>query len=65
MTAVHEPFDLLEMASSDDRTAAVDDALTSAGFTYDELAEQARAGDFKTFNARLAWVVVGGSRARR
>ncbi|MCH5643419.1 hypothetical protein [Gordonia sp. ABSL49_1] len=60
MTAVHEPCDLLEAATDEDRDAAIADALANAGLTLDELTAQARTGSFDSFKARLAWVVVGG-----
>ncbi len=49
-------------ASDDDQRAAVMGALERSGFTFDELAEQARTGDYATVRARLAWVAIGGLR---
>jgi hypothetical protein len=49
-------------ASDADLRASIRNAERRSGYTYDQLAEQARAGDFKSFRARLAWVAIGGLR---
>lgn len=56
------PYDNVQVASKADLRASIAKAEQRSGFSYDELAEQARAGRFKTFQARLAWVAVAGLR---
>jgi hypothetical protein len=36
--------------------------LAKLGLTYEELAEQARTGDFSCEDARWVWLAVGGHR---
>lgn len=59
MTAVIEPEDAVMVATSADLHAAVKNALDRAGCTFDELAAQARTGQFNSIHARLAWVAIG------
>ena len=40
--------------------ALVAEELAKLGLTYDELAEQARTGDFVSEDARWVWLAVGG-----
>ena len=56
------PYANVQVASPADLRASITKAEQRSGFTYDQLAEQARGGRFKTFQARLAWVAVGGFR---
>jgi hypothetical protein len=49
----------VEIATPADLQAAIDHALARAGCTFDELAEQAKTGCFKSMRARLAWVAIG------
>lgn len=49
-------------ASDADLRASIRNAERRSGYSYDELAEQARTGNFASFKARLAWVAVGGLR---
>jgi hypothetical protein len=46
-------------ASEADLAAAIAGALSRSGFTYAQLARQARSGDFESIRARLAWVAIG------
>lgn len=65
MTAVMaagEPYQNLTEASASDLRESIRKAEKRSGCTYDQLAEQARTGRFKSFQARLAWVAVGGLR---
>ncbi|MBS0024492.1 hypothetical protein [Microbacterium paraoxydans] len=48
----------VEEASVDDVRVAAQAALDRAGVTEAELRDQARAGDFHSLSARLAWVIV-------
>ncbi len=59
MTAVLEPDDTVIVATAEDLTIAIENALRRAGCTFDELAEQARDGYFDSLRARLAWSAVG------
>lgn len=43
----------------DDLRAAIANALDSAVCTFDELADQAKTGDFDSIRARLAWAAIG------
>jgi len=52
----------LTEASAGDLRESIRRAEQRSGFTYDELAEQARSGSYKSFQARLAWVAIGGLR---
>lgn len=60
MTAVAErpESDVVE-ATAADLEIAVQNALGRADLTFDELADQARTGDFESVRARLAWVAIG------
>ncbi len=60
MTAVlpDDRPDVIE-ADDNDLCAAVDRALSRSGYTFSELAEQARTGRFESVRARLAWVAIG------
>lgn len=58
MTQLHTSD--FQVATADDLTAAVANALARAGCTYEELAAQAYTGDFTSLAARLAWVAIGG-----
>lgn len=61
MTALaHEPYNNLAEASPADLRKSIVKAEKRSGFTYDQLAAQARLGRFETFQARLAWVAIGG-----
>lgn len=60
MTAVLErPDDVIE-ATPEQVREAVRSAIRASGFSYRELLEQAKVGDFKTTDARKSWVVLGG-----
>lgn len=61
-TMAHEAFSHVTVASPADLRAAIRNAEKRSGFTYDQLAEQARTGRYESFRARLAWVAVGGLR---
>ncbi|MBF6298223.1 hypothetical protein IU459_11795 [Nocardia amamiensis] len=60
MTAVIEPEETVMIAGPKDTEIAIKNALRRAGCTFDELAEQARTGQFRSLRARLAWVAIGG-----
>lgn len=64
MTAVmaSTPYPNVTEASSRELRESIRKAEQRSGFTYDELAEQARSGSYRSFKARLAWVAVGGLR---
>lgn len=47
------------VADEADLRVAVRRTLKRAGFSFAELAEQARTGNFKTVRARMAWVAIG------
>lgn len=47
----------IEEASVEDVRVAAQTALDRAGLTEAELRDQARAGDFHSLSARLAWVI--------
>jgi len=49
----------VEIATRADLKAAVANALRRADSTFDELAAQARTGQFKSMRARIAWVAIG------
>jgi hypothetical protein len=49
----------VEVASRADLRAAVKHALTRANCTFDQLAEQAKTGQFSSMRARAAWVAIG------
>jgi hypothetical protein len=49
-------------ATAGDLRESIRRAEQRSGFTYDQLARQARTGNFASFQARLAWVAVGGLR---
>lgn len=59
MTAVMEPEGTVMVATSADLHAAIRNALDRAGCTFEQLAAQARSGDFTSMQARLAWVAIG------
>lgn len=52
------PDDVM-IATAADLRAAVDNALRRCGMTFDQLAAEARSGDFSSMRARLAWVAIG------
>ena len=60
--AAHDPYPNVIEASDSDLRRSIRNAEKRSGYTYDQLAEQARTGDFKSFRARLAWVAIGGLR---
>ncbi|WP_280448436.1 hypothetical protein [Nocardia brasiliensis] len=60
MTAVAQPDETVIELTQADIKASVDNALRRVGCTFDELAKQARTGDFQSLRARLAWVAIGG-----
>jgi hypothetical protein len=60
--ASRERYPHVVEATRADLRESIRRAEQRAGFTYDELAEQARTGNFASFRARLAWVAVGGLR---
>lgn len=64
MTAVLPDRPEVVEASEDDLRVAVGHALARSGFTFDQLAEQARTGQFESVRARLAWVAIGDLRGR-
>jgi hypothetical protein len=49
----------VEVATRADLRVAIEHALSRAGCTFDELARQARTGNFDSIQARLAWVAIG------
>jgi hypothetical protein len=49
----------VEVATPADLRAAVGHALARAGCSFEELARQARTGNFGSIQARLAWVAIG------
>lgn len=59
MTALLEPDSSVVVANAADLRSAIAGALERAGCTFDELADQARSGDFNSIQARLAWVAIG------
>lgn len=60
-TVVQDPYypNVVE-ATDDDLWESIHNAERRAGFTYEELAEQARTGQYASTEARLAWVAIGG-----
>ena len=60
--AAHEPYPNVIEASDSELRRSIRNAEKRSGYTYDQLAEQARTGDFESFKARLAWVAIGGLR---
>lgn len=60
MTAVVEPQADVMIAGPEDTEKAIRNALSRAGCTFDELAEQARTGRFRSTRAKLAWMAIGG-----
>jgi hypothetical protein len=48
------------VATDEELRRAITNAERRTGFTYDELAEQARTGQYASFQCRLAWVGIGG-----
>jgi hypothetical protein len=55
-TTVTSDVDVLSRA---DARVAVRRTLADLGLTFEQLAEQARAGHFETIEARLAWLAIG------
>lgn len=49
----------VEVATRADLRAAITHALGRAECTFDQLAQQARTGNFDSIQARLAWVAIG------
>jgi hypothetical protein len=49
----------VEVATRADLRAAIEHALSRADCTFDELAAQAKTGNFASMRARLAWVAIG------
>ena len=60
--AARDPYPNVIEASDSDLRESIRNAEQKSGCTYDQLAEQARTGNFKSFKARLAWVAIGGLR---
>jgi hypothetical protein len=60
--AAHDPYPHVIEASDSDLRESIRKAEQRSGYTYDQLAAQARTGDFASFKARLAWVAIGGLR---
>jgi hypothetical protein len=60
--AARDPYPHVIEASDNDLRESIRNAEKRSGYTYDQLADQARTGHFKSFKARLAWVAVGGLR---
>jgi len=60
--AAHDPYPHVIEASDSELRKSIGKAEQQSGYTYDQLAEQARTGHFESFKARLAWVAVGGLR---
>jgi hypothetical protein len=60
--AAHDPYPHVIEASDSDLRESIRNAEKRSGYTYDQLAQQARTGDFASFKARLAWVAIGGLR---
>ena len=60
--AAHEPYPHVTVATDGQLRESIRRAEKRSGFTYDQLAEQARTGRYKSFQARLAWLAVGGLR---
>lgn len=48
----------VEVADDDDVRAAVENELQAAGVTLEALVEQAKASDFVSERARLAWFAI-------
>ncbi len=59
MTAIMEPDNTVVVADAADLQSAVTNALRRAGCSFEELARQARTGNFDSIQARLAWVAIG------
>lgn len=60
MTTVIGADSVVETASYEDTRQAIKNALKRAGgISFDELAEQARAGRYASTKARLAWMAIG------
>lgn len=59
MTALIEPDDTVVVAKAADLRSAVANALSRAHCSFDDLATQARTGNFDSIQARLAWVAIG------
>jgi hypothetical protein len=61
MTAVIEPGAAsVKVANRNDLKRSIRNALHHAGVTtFDELAEQARTGNYSSTRARLAWMAIG------
>lgn len=60
--AAHDPYPHVIEASDSELRKSISKAEQQSGYTYDQLAEQARTGRFESFKARLAWVAIGGLR---
>ncbi|GIF69478.1 hypothetical protein Ais01nite_75130 [Asanoa ishikariensis] len=60
-TSVPADVDVVQMSAAEWRAAA-ERGLQRLGITYDELAGQARAGDFTSRDAHKLWVAIGGRR---
>ncbi len=60
MTAVLGPQGSVIELSAEDIRQSIANALRRVGCTFDELAAQARTGEFESTIARRAWVAIGG-----
>ena len=60
--AAHDQYPHVIEASDNELRESIRKAEQRSGFTYDQLAEQAKTGEFASFKARLAWVAIGGLR---
>ena len=49
----------VDVATQQDLNTAVAHALAGANCSFDDLAAQARTGQFTSMRARLAWVAIG------
>lgn len=58
MTATLPERPNVDVADDQDLREAVRHALARSGFSFRQLADQARAGCFETVRARMAWVAI-------
>jgi hypothetical protein len=60
VTSVIDPDADVQVANRDDLKRAIRSALSHAGVeNFDQLAEQARTGNYNSTRARLAWMSIG------
>lgn len=58
MTAVHAAD--VYTATDDDLRIAARNAVEHSGYTFEELVDQARRGEFETPTARMSWMAIRG-----